>query len=149
MFKAVYLHLKPLIGDSNRKLQLVHVDDLCDGIAKALKAKVMSGSVYFIAEKDAYAYRELISILVAASGRWTLPLLLPSPLFRVVASVSEFAFRAVGVTPLLTREKAGELNSSWEMDTSRARLELGFNSQIGFAEGARQTYDWYIKHGWL
>jgi len=149
MFQAVWIHLKPLIGDSRRKLQLVHVDDLCDGIAKALKADVKPGGIYFVAEKDAYAYRELIDILVTASGRWTVPLYLPAPLFRAVATISEYGFKAIGVTPLLTREKSRELNSSWEMDISRARNELRFESQISFADGARQTYDWYIKHGWL
>lgn len=149
IFKAVWLHLKPLIGDGSRKLQLVHVDDLCEGIAKTLKANVKSGGIYFIAEKDAYTYRDLISVLVDASGRWTFPLLLPSPVFRAIATISEFSFAAIGATPLLTREKTRELNSSWEMDTTRARQELGFESRIGFADGARQTYDWYIKHGWL
>jgi nucleoside-diphosphate-sugar epimerase len=149
MFKAVWMHLKPLIGDSRRKLQLVHVDDLCEGIARALKAPVKSGGVYFIAEKDAYEYGELISIMVAAGGRWAVPLYLPSPLFRAIATVSEFSFKAIGVTPLLTREKSRELNSSWEMDTSRAKAELGFESTISFADGARQTFEWYIKNGWL
>ena len=149
MFQAVWLHLKPLIGDSNRKLQLVHVDDLCDGIARALKADVKPGGVYFVAEKDAYTYCDLIDTLVEASGRWTIPLYLPSPVFRAVATASEYGFRAIGVTPLLTREKSRELNSSWEMDVSRARKELGFESKIGFADGARQTYEWYVKHGWL
>jgi nucleoside-diphosphate-sugar epimerase len=149
MFKAVWLHLKPLIGDSSRKLQLVHVDDLCEGIASALKAPVKSGGVYFIAEKDAYQYGELVNILVAAGGRWAMPLYLPSPLFRAIATISEFTFRAVGVTPLLTREKTRELNASWEMDTSRAKAKLGFESTIRFADGARQTFEWYIRNGWL
>lgn len=149
MFQAVWMHLKPLIGDSHRKLQLVHVDDLCEGIARALRAPVKSGGVYFVAEKDAYQYGELLNILVAASGRWAVPLLLPSPLFRAIATISEFSFKAIGVTPLLTREKTRELNSSWEMDTSRAKGELGFESTIKFADGARQTFEWYIKNGWL
>jgi len=148
-FKAVYLHLKPLIGDGRRRWQLIHVDDLCVGIERALKAEVESGGVYFIAEKDAYTYRELIDHLVAAGGRWSVPLILPAPLFHALTVVSEFAFRALGATPLLTREKNRELNSWWEMDVSRARQELGFESRIGFADGARQTFEWYINQGWL
>ena len=149
MFKAVWLHFKPLIGDSRRKLQIVHVDDLCEGIACALKAPVKSGGVYFIAEKDAYEYGELIDLLVAASRRWAIPLFLPSPLFRAIAAIFEFAFKAVGATPLLTREKTRELNASWEMDISRARTELGFESKIRFSDGARDTYEWYVRNGWL
>ena len=149
MFKAVWLHFKPLIGDSHRKLQIVHVDDLCEGICCALKAPVKSGGVYFIADKDAYEYGELIDLLVVASGRRAIPLFLPSPLFRAIAAIFEFAFKAVGATPLLTREKTRELNASWEMDISRARTELGFESKIRFSDGARDTYEWYVRNGWL
>jgi nucleoside-diphosphate-sugar epimerase len=149
LFKAVYRRIKPLIGDLQRRLQLVHVDDLCEGIFKALTAPVRSGSVYFIAEKDSYTAGEMISTLEKCSGRKGLPLLLPAPLFRVIAAVSEFSFRLVGATPMLTREKTRELNASWEMDVSRAREELGFESRITLEEGARQTFEWYLAEGWL
>ncbi len=149
IFRTVHMHIKPMIGSPHRKLQLVHVDDLCYGVELALKAEAKSGGAYFIAEKDSYTYRRLINMVVDACGRRTLPLVLPSPLFRAVATISEFSFRAVGVTPMLTREKTRELNSSWEMDVSRARDELGFESRISFQEGARQTYEWYRAAGWL
>ena len=47
------------------------------------------------------------------------------------------------------REKARELNACWEMDTSRARDDLGFESAIDFERGARHTFEWYIAEGWL
>jgi nucleoside-diphosphate-sugar epimerase len=149
MFKSVWLHFKPLIGDPRRKLQIVHVDDLCEGISRTLKAPVKSGGVYFIADKDAYEYGKLIDLLVAASGRRAFPLFLPSPLFRTIAAITEFTAKAVGATPLLTREKTRELNASWEMDLTRAKVDLGFVSRIKFADGARQTFEWYVRNGWL
>ena len=91
----------------------------------------------------------MIKILQKASGRAAVPLYLPTPLFRAVATVSEYAFKAIGATPMLTREKTRELNASWEMSVERAKDELGFESEITFAEGARRTYQWYIDNGWL
>jgi nucleoside-diphosphate-sugar epimerase len=149
IFKTIHLHLRPLIGHGDRRLQLVYVDDLCRGIVAALTAEVASGEVYFIADHQSYSYRRLIDMMVKACERWTIPLVLPKPLFRLIAAISEFSFKAVGATPLLTREKTRELNASWEVDVSRARDELGFESQAVFAEAARQTYQWYLKHGWL
>jgi len=149
IFKTVHMHIKPMIGNPHRMLQLVHVDDLCRGVEKALRADVRPGGAYFIAEKEPYSYRDLINTVVAASGRWTVPLILPSPLFRAVATISEFTFKAFGATPMLTREKTRELNSSWEMDISKARDELGFESRIRFDDGARMTYQWYLEQGWL
>lgn len=149
-FKTVYRGIRPSIGDVSRKLQLVHVDDLCRGVYRALVSDIAAGSVYFICENRAYEFHELTAILRDACGRrTTVTLPVPAFLFRGIAAISEALFKMVGATPMLTREKAGELLASWEVDTSRARKELGYESEIPFAEGARHTYDWYRREGWL
>ncbi|MBD3403412.1 SDR family NAD(P)-dependent oxidoreductase [candidate division GN15 bacterium] len=148
-FQTVYRGIRPAIGDSDRKLQLVHVDDLCRGIYRVTRAETTSGAIYFIAEDRAYAFRELVTMLEQGCGKRTYPLPLPALAFRGIAAVSEFAFKLVGATPMLTREKANELLASWEIDTGRARKELDFYSEIPFATGAKQTYDWYLQEGWL
>lgn len=149
LFKAVYRHIRPLIGNLQRRLQLVHVDDLTLGVLKAVEAQTESGSVFFVAEGQSYAITEMMTLLENGCGKKGFPLVLPSPLFRLIAAISEFSFRLVGATPMLTREKTRELNASWEMDVTRAREILGFRSQIPFAEGARQTFEWYKTEGWL
>jgi len=149
VFKTVNRRIKPLIGDTRRRLQLVHVDDLCEAVARALRAAVPSGSAYFAAEKDSFTYRQMIDLLALAAGKTTFSLVVPSPLFKLIAALSEFSFKLVGATPMLTREKVRELNSSWEIATDKARQELGFESRIPFEQGARETYAWYRKEGWL
>jgi nucleoside-diphosphate-sugar epimerase len=148
-FQTVNRRIKPYLGDINRKLQLVHVDDLCDGIYAAVKANTQSGSIYFICEKTAYRFAELIDHIQAALGKRAVPLWVPAGLFRIMGGVSEFVFRTVNATPMLTREKAEELLASWEIDASRARMELGWESNIPFPQGAQETVDWYRREGWL
>jgi nucleoside-diphosphate-sugar epimerase len=148
-FQAVYRGLQPALGDISRKIQLVHVDDLVRGIYLATVTPTKSGSVYFICEKDAYSFGDLVTHLKAASGRRAIRIPIPGALFRMIAAVSELAFKIAGATPMLTREKANELLEAWEIDTGKARAELGFESAIPFPEGARQTYEWYRKEGWL
>jgi len=149
LFKTVYRRIKPLIGNLQRRLQLVHVDDLTLGISKAVESRTKSGSIFFIAENKSYTITEMIEMLQEGCGKKGIPLVLPAPVFRLIAAVSEFSFRLVGATPMLTREKTRELNASWEMDVTRAREVLGFESQIPFADGARQTFEWYKAEGWL
>jgi len=149
LFKTVYGRIIPYIGDCSRKLQLVHVDDLCEGILKGVNTETKSGSIYFIAEQRAYSMNELMSLMQQAAKRKGMPIFIPAPLFRMIAAVAETVMRLFGCTPMLTREKANELLSSWEIDVSRASRELNFNSRIKFAEGARTTYDWYLDKGWL
>ncbi len=149
LFQAVDNHIRPQIGSMSRRLQLVHVDDLCLGFFKAVTAETKSGAVYFIAEHESYSMKEMIADVVRGSGKTAIPLVIPGALFKLIAAASEFCFKAVGATPMLTREKTRELLASWEIDVSCAREELGFVSQIPFAEGAKQTYEWYRAEGWL
>ncbi|KAA3631239.1 MAG: SDR family NAD(P)-dependent oxidoreductase [Calditrichaeota bacterium] len=148
-FETVHKRIKPYIGDIQRKLQLVHVDDLCEGIVKAIEAETASGSIYFIAEKDSYTMEQLIAFIESAVGKKGFPLILPGVVFKAVAFVSKTLFKLVNATPMLTPEKAGELLASWEISTAKAKDELGFESSIPFADGSRETYNWYIEKGWL
>ncbi len=148
-FQTVYNRLKPCIGDTSRKIQLVHVDDLCRGVYLAATRETGSGAVYFIAENRAYEMREQVAILQQSCGRKGIPVIVPAWLFKTIGSISETIFRMVGATPMLTREKANEILQSWEINTEKAKRELGFESAIPFAEGAKGTYDWYIKEKWL
>lgn len=148
-FKTVSRGFRPHLGDVSRKIQLVHVDDLCRGVFAAMTSETDSGSVYFIAENRAYTMKELIDLLSAACGRRGVVLPLPGALFRLIAAVSEIGGRMIGMTPMLTRKKADELLASWEVDTGRAHNDLGFTSTIDFARGARETCEWYRREGWL
>jgi nucleoside-diphosphate-sugar epimerase len=148
-FQTVYRRLKPCVGDTRRKLQLVHVDDLCRGLFLAATCDTASGAVYFIAENRSYQMRELVEMLQKACGRRGFPVIVPGGLFRLIGSISETLFRMVGATPMLTREKANEILQSWEITTDKAKRELGFESGIPFAVGAKETYDWYIRQRWL
>ena len=148
-FDTVNKHIRPFIGNGRRKIQLVHVDDLCRAIHLALTNETESGMVCFVAERRVYAMKELVRILSRASGRSGLPVYIPSVLFKMIAFGSETVFRLVGATPMLTVEKAEELLASWEVSTERAESAFGFVSQIPFEQGARETFQWYRENGWL
>ncbi len=148
-FDTINKGIKPLIGNPNRHIQLVQVDDLCRAALKAIEGDSVSGEPYFIAENRSYAMANLVEILAAACGKKTYRLRIPASIFKVIAAFSEFSFKLVGATPMLTREKAGELLASWIVSTDKAREHFGFESEIDFAIGARQTYDWYRREGWL
>ncbi|MEW6411226.1 MAG: SDR family NAD(P)-dependent oxidoreductase [Candidatus Zixiibacteriota bacterium] len=148
-FQTVNNRIKPYIGDTSRKLQLVHVDDLCHGLYLAITSETKTGAVYFVAENRSYAMKELIGLLQAAIGKKCFPLVIPSWLFKTIAFFSEGVLKLFGATPMLTIEKAGELLASWEVSTRRAKEDFGYDSQIPFERGARETYQWYINEGWL
>lgn len=148
-FQTVYRRIRPHIGDVERSIQMVHVDDLCRGIFLALTAEQASSGAYFIAEDRAYSLRELMLLMQKGSRRSALAVTIPAPLFRLIACVAEYSCRLLGVMPMLTRQKATEILLSWEISTAKARDELGYSSRIPFEQGARETYQWYFRQGWL
>jgi nucleoside-diphosphate-sugar epimerase len=148
-FEAVYKKVKPIIGDGNRKLQLIEVDDLCLAIFLAVIKETPSGLICFAAEDKAYTMKELINTLGGACGRKGFRIHIPSMVFYFITFVVESASKVFGMTPMLTKEKADELLASWLVSTERAEKYLGFKSRIAFPEGAKLTYEWYVKEGWL
>ncbi|MCP4705173.1 MAG: NAD(P)-dependent oxidoreductase [candidate division Zixibacteria bacterium] len=148
-FQIVNFRIKPYLGDLKRRLQLVHVDDLCLGISKAVQATTESGSIYFIAESQSYGYRELIKHIQQAVNKSGIPLYIPGSLLKVIASVSASIMKALGIPPMFTVEKAKEILGNWEVSTEKAKMEIGFESEISFSDGSEQTAKWYFNEGWL
>jgi nucleoside-diphosphate-sugar epimerase len=149
LFQTVHKGFRPRIGNMQRKLQLVHVDDLARAVFLALTGPAQSGQTYNIAENQTYTMDELIAQVAEGVGRKGIPLSIPGPIFKGLAAISEAVFRMVGAAPMLTREKAGELLASWEISTAKARREIGFESCIPLRQGVRETYQWYLREGWL
>jgi len=148
-FQSLNNRIKPYLGNWHRKIQLVHVDDLAFGVSQALKANVKSGAVYFIAESRSYKYSELVKHLGKAVGRAALPIYIPGWGLKSIAFISEKVMKMLGRPPMFTVEKARELLENWEVSAEKAKRELEYESQIPFAEGARQTVYWYREEGWL
>ncbi|MFH2037020.1 MAG: NAD(P)-dependent oxidoreductase [Candidatus Zixiibacteriota bacterium] len=148
-FETLNNRIKPYLGNLRRKIQLVHVDDLAYGVSLALKADTISGSVYYIAEKQSYSYCALIRMIRKAVGRVALPIYFPGWGLKIIAFFSQSIFKALGKSPMFTVEKANEILRNWEVSTDKAREELGYESQIDFPTGAQETVWWYREEGWL
>lgn len=149
LFQTARKGLKPLIGDLDRRIQLVHVDDLVRGVSMAVQGETKSGEAYFLAESQSYSMREMMTIFQLAVSRKSITLRIPGGLFRVIGSVSETFCKLTGAAPMISREKVGELLADWQIDTGKAREAFGFESKIDLTTGARQTFDWYVRKGWL
>lgn len=148
-FKTISSGLKPLFGNCQRKLQMVHVDDLCQATYLAITNNSRSGEAYFIAENKAYSFAEIMSIMEIACNKKAFTIIIPEKLFNIFASFSELGGRLIGKDVIFNREKAKELLSSWEVDVSKAEKDFSFVSSISFSDGTKETCKWYKEKGWL
>jgi NADH dehydrogenase len=87
----------PLFGRGDVKLQPVYVGDVAEAAAKALATPVSQGKTYELGGPRAYPYKELLRLVLAATGRkrllipvpylvWDILALLMSPLPRAPIS---------------------------------------------------------------
>lgn len=148
-FETLNNRIKPYLGNLKRRIQLTYVDDLALAVSRSLSASTVSGSIYFIAESRSYSYCELVKCLRMAVGRVAIPVYLPGWGVRAIAGLSENIMKLFGRAPMFTIEKANEILCNWEVATQKAKDELGFEAEMPFPEGARETCWWYRLEGWL
>jgi nucleoside-diphosphate-sugar epimerase len=141
--------MMPIPAGAGRALQLVHARDLARALVMAATEPGAAG-VYHVADPTPYAWEEIVELVASAVGRRARPVHVPETLVRVAASLAGWAGGMVGRTPAFNRDKAEELLArAWLCDTSRARGELGWRSEIELASGLDETARWYREHGWL
>jgi len=149
-FQAVSWHIKPLFNKPPVRLSLVHVADLVDGILLAVSSPRAVGEIFYIAENRHYDLSALENMMQDALQTWAIRVRIPKPLLLSIAGISEWVGKIGGFTPKLNRHKARDfMQSDWTCSVAKAETVLGYRSKIPFAEGARQTVEWYRANGWL
>jgi UDP-glucose 4-epimerase len=111
---------KPLIiyGDGAQVRDFIYIDDLCDGIARALDSR-------------------LSGVVQLGSGR---------PVS--IADLAQAITRAVAPHPVeIVHEPArpGEVEATW-CDIAKARAVLGFDPGTPLESGLQQTWRWFLEH---
>jgi nucleoside-diphosphate-sugar epimerase len=118
------LHVVPLFGGGRQPLQTVHVDDLCEAVARAIE-RDLTGAVN-VAEPAALSFREVLRMTAARSG--TRCLFVPLPFAPVLAAVR--AMERLGLpTPLRSESLLGMRGlQAVPVDADLRRLDLRVRS---------------------
>ncbi|WP_437598004.1 NAD-dependent epimerase/dehydratase family protein [Sorangium sp. So ce590] len=150
-FQSVARRFLPMLGDGRNTLSVIYASDAAAACIRALEADVPSGRAYFIDDGRVYVWRDMLAHVEAALGARALVRVgMPFSLVRGAALASEGIGRLTGKPVMLTRDKLNELAAShWVCDSGDARRELGWEPQVGWAEGTRRAVAWYREHGWL
>ncbi|MFN2490535.1 MAG: NAD-dependent epimerase/dehydratase family protein [Actinomycetota bacterium] len=103
-------------GDGSQTRDFIHVDDLCEGILRALTADGVAGEVFGLASGVETSILEVAELTQRATG---------------------------GRGPICFRPgRAGEVYKS-RTDISKARRLLGFDVRVDLAQGISRTAAWY------
>jgi dihydroflavonol-4-reductase len=149
LFRAIDRGLFIMIGPGDNLRQVIHVDDLVNGLLLAVEHPAAAGGTFVLAGEELMTTREMVRTIAESLGRKRPQLRVPMWPFVGAAAVLETACRPLGIQPPLHRRRLDFFRKSFVLSADRAKRQLGFRPSIGFAEGAREAAAWYRSKGWL
>ena len=131
-------------------LSIVHVRDLVRALLAAGEQTVAAGRTYFVANEQPVTWGELYDAIDAVIGRSPIGVPLPAVLRDVAARGGDIVSAITGRATIVNRNKALLARPRWWLcDSSLARQELGWQSEVPLLDGLRETYNSYVEARWL
>jgi nucleoside-diphosphate-sugar epimerase len=155
------VHVVPGWHGCDRRVSLVHVDDLVEGLLLAaakgerLHERGAPGQgVYFMAGEDRPTYAELgVAIAVALGRKPPTVIRVPGPMLRLLGIGGDLMSRIRGRAGWINSDKMAEALAagSWTCSSAKAREQLGWSpgAPRTLADRLHETADWYRQAGWL
>lgn len=149
LFRAVDRGRFFLIGPGENQRQVIHVDDLSQGLLLSVTEPAAVGETFVLAGSEIMTTREMVGHIAKAVGREPPRFSLPLLPFSVAAVVLETTLRPLGIQPPLHRRRLDFFRKSFLFSTDKAVRALGFTPTRTFEEGSRETARWYAAKGLL
>jgi nucleoside-diphosphate-sugar epimerase len=149
LFKGVKKGRFPVIGDGQNLHQLIYVDDLSRGLLAACVAPAAHEQTVVLAGSEKITTNDMVSAVSAAVGNQKKIPHVPLWPFSLAAAFFESTFTPLGLKPPLHRRRLDFFKKSFSFSNARAEQALQFRPQVGFAQGARRTAEWYQANGLL
>ncbi|NQW30366.1 MAG: NAD-dependent epimerase/dehydratase family protein [Ignavibacteria bacterium] len=151
VFQTIAKGIAPLIGFDEKRVSLIHVSDLVQGIFLAATSEKAKGETYFISSEVTYTWPEVTNLMAAALGkRRVLTVKVPHVLIMGIAGVVGFFGNMTKKPPVLNYEKGIDITQSfWTASSEKARRDLGYRQKMNIANGIVDTVQWYKKNKWL
>ena len=149
-FQTISRGLNSMIGFDDKRLSLLHCDDLVRGMILAAESEKSIGETYFISSEEYYSWPQVGRLTAEIMGTRYFTVRLPHGLVFMVAGAAQFVAGLQRRPATLNVEKARDITQRyWTCDVSKAKRDLGYSQEMRLEEGIRNTVDWYREHGWL
>lgn len=150
MARTIASHVDFAVGFRRQDITFVYVRDLVQAVFLALD-RGMSGRKYFLTDGDVYSSADFSNLIRRELGNlWTLRVVAPVWLLRVVAFVGERMGRVAGKPVTLNGDKYNILRQrNWRCDIEPAMDELGYHPHYKLDRGVAETVAWYKDNNWL
>jgi nucleoside-diphosphate-sugar epimerase len=137
---------KPIVvGRGDNLRSMTYVDNSVQGVLLASSVEQAAGKTYWITDRRAYSFIEIIQTVAKLLEVEVRPRYLP----RVTSDVARFVDSLLQMTGLYNQEihVAGELAATIAASIDTAREELGYDPEIELEEGMRRSIEWCRNNG--
>ena len=140
----------PIVGPGTQRRSMVHVENLVDGVLRAMRVPEAAGRAFWIADAEPYPLGVIVDTVRQALGEEgydVSPRSLHVP--GIVAHAAERADRALQARGVYQQQVhvLGELDKTIACDISYSTQVLGYAPAIGLHEGMRQSIRWCRTQG--
>ena len=148
-FRMVKRGVALAVGDWERRVQLLHVQDLVRLMLRVADAPHAAGRTWCVANPEQLTWRGFAGTVGRAVGRAPVMLRVPLPVTGAIARAAELVARLRGRATSHNRYRVRELANDWVCDADSAWTDLGLAPELSLAEGVAATAAWYEEAGWL
>ena len=150
VFKTYKMGLMTLVGFNEKKLNLIHVDDVVNGLYLAAINEKAKGQIYFLASEEIYTWPKVSEAISKAFGKKALTIRFPHFLVYTVAAVAQFFAMFSSKAATFNLEKARDfVQENWTCSVSKAVSELGYRQKVSLEDGIKRSINWYREVKWL
>jgi dihydroflavonol-4-reductase len=149
LYKTVSKGLRPEIGGPKR-ISIVHVRDLVEGIVKAAESPAGANEVFYLANEETVEISEMMGLIQRSLGKRALRVGIPDRVVRFLGAVVEDAASLAGKRSMFGRDKALEMTQkSWCCSPAKAARLLGWRAGQPLERGMTEAVAWYRSQGLL
>ena len=143
-YKIVNTGIAPLTGMTDKYLNFIYVDDLCDLIEKSIGNPAAVNECFFAAGNEIISMAGFAYIIAEALNKKIFELRIPLPILYMAAFINELIALKNKSYPALNREKFREMQQRyWLADTHKANELLGWQPSSTIARQMQTTIKWY------
>ncbi len=135
-----------MIGDGDTVLPLTYIENTVDGIYRAAFADNAVGQIYNLVDDGHVTPKKYLELFVKVTGInariISLPFIFP---YTAATAYEVAAFLGAVKKGVTSRAQMKSKQSKVIFDNTKAKKELGWETEIPLEEGLTRTFDWFRK----
>lgn len=148
LVRLVRRRIVPMVGGGRARVSFVHARDVAEAMILAGQSQRAAGNVYNV-EGFSAPLREVVQFFIDEVGSGATIIDVPYGLAFVGALIIDgvYAVARRHVHPIRARMGLRQLTRDLIFDTTKIRMDLGFQPRYGMEESFRQAIRWQLQHG--